>query len=106
MGLVRKEKEVLFHVTWEIVDSSEEGQRTSLATFAKWTPGPAQFLGFYSYVEGNGGFAIVEAASAGELARTMAPFTPWLAFEAKAILPVQEAATIGGEAIAWREANA
>jgi hypothetical protein len=33
-----KEESMLFHVSWAFVDTSEEGQRRSLAVFAKWQP--------------------------------------------------------------------
>ncbi len=97
---------MLFLVTWEFTDESNTGQQETLATFARWEPGPAQFLGFYGFAEGSGGCAIVEAGDAATLARTMAPFTPWIRFEARAMLPVQESAQIAGEALAWRTGQA
>lgn len=93
---------MLFLVTWEFSDRSSTGQQESLAAFSKWQPGPAQFQGFYGYADGSGGCAIVEAADAATLARTTAPFTPWLTFTAKVLLPIQESAQIAGEAMAWR----
>jgi hypothetical protein len=51
-----------------------------------------------------GAFAIIDADSAAALAKASAPFTPWLRFTAKPILPVEEAAAIAGEGIALREA--
>ena len=96
---------MLFLVTWEFTDNSEEGQARTLNLFSKWQPGPAEFKGFYGFADGSGGVAIVDAASAADLARTTAPWTPWLAFEVRPILPVEESAAIGGEAIAWRAAQ-
>jgi hypothetical protein len=93
---------MLFHVTWEFIDTSEAGWQQSLKAFSKWQPGPAQFQAFYGFADGRGGFALVEAADAVELARTMAPWLPWLKFEARTVLPIQETAQINGEAIAWR----
>ncbi|MGE5272910.1 MAG: DUF3303 domain-containing protein [Verrucomicrobiota bacterium] len=29
---------MLFHVTWEFIDTSEDGIRRSLAVFSKWQP--------------------------------------------------------------------
>ena len=53
---------MLFHVTWQFIDRSEEGQRRSLAVFGKWQPpAGAEFKGFYGFVDGGGGVAIVEA---------------------------------------------
>ena len=46
---------MLFHVTWDFIDTSEKGQRRSLAVFAKWQP-PAgvEFQGFYGFAGGGG----------------------------------------------------
>ena len=93
---------MLFHVTWEFSDVSEAGQGRTLELFSKWQPGPGQFQAFYGFADGRGGVALIEAADAATLARTMAPWTPWLHFEARAILPVQESAQINSEAAAWR----
>jgi hypothetical protein len=95
---------MLFQVTFEFIDSSESGSRRSLQLFSKWQPGPAKFQGFYGYADGTGGCAIVEAASAADLARTMAPWVPFLRFDAKVILPIQEASGISVEAMNWRDA--
>jgi hypothetical protein len=96
---------VLFQITWEFIDNTEEGQKRSLGVFARWQPGPAQFQGFYGYADGTGGMAVVEASSAAELARTVAPWTPWLSFDMKVLVPIQESAEIGNEAIAFRDAS-
>ncbi len=96
---------MLFLVSWEFIDSSEEGQKRTLSLFSKWQPGPGQFQGFYGYADGTGGAAVIEAADAVALARTIAPWTPFLAFDAKVILPIQEASAINAEAAAWRDAN-
>jgi hypothetical protein len=40
---------VLFHVTWEFIDTSETGSRRSLAVFANWQPPQgAEFKGHRS----------------------------------------------------------
>ncbi len=96
---------MLFHVTWELIDTSEDVQKRSLQLFSKWQPGPGEFQGFYGFADGGGGVALVEAASAADLAKTLAPWTPFLEFSARVILPIQETATINGEAAAWRDAN-
>ena len=96
---------MLFHVTWELIDTSEDVQKRSLQLFSKWQPGPGEFQGFYGFADGGGGVALVEAASAADLAKTLAPWTPFLEFSARVILPIQEAATISGEAAAWRDVN-
>lgn len=94
---------MLFYVTWERIDSSEAGLKRSNELFSKWTPGPAKFHGFYGFADGDGGVAIVEAASAADLAKTLAPWVPYLVFSSRPILPIQEASAIGAEAAAWRE---
>ncbi len=38
---------MLFHVTWEFIDTSEDGIRRSLEVFSKWQPPTgAEFKGF------------------------------------------------------------
>ena len=96
---------MLFHVTWELIDTSEDGQKRSRQLFSKWQPGPGEFQGFYGFADGGGGVALVEAASAADLAKTLAPWTPFLEFSARVILPIQETTTISGEAAAWRDVN-
>jgi Protein of unknown function (DUF3303) len=55
----------LFHVTWEFIDATEDGQRRSLKVFSGWQPPEgAEFHGFYGFVDGGGGVAIIEAESA------------------------------------------
>jgi hypothetical protein len=96
--------QMLFHVTWEFVDASEDGVRRSLAVFGKWEPpAGAEFEGFYGFADGSGGVAIIEADSAATLARATAPFLPWLRFKGTPILPVEESAGIAGEGVAFRE---
>src|SRR5271170_2041764 len=100
----RRESEMLFHVTWQFIDRSEEGQRRSLAVFGTWQP-PAgsEVKGFYGFADGGGGVAIIEVDNAATLARTTAPFTPWLRFTSTVILPIEEASGIGGEGIAFHD---
>ena len=96
---------MLFHVTWEFIDTTEEGQKRSLELFSKWQPGPGTFEAFYGFADGGGGVALIEAASAADLAKTLAPWTPFLEFTTRVVLPIQEAAEIDGAAAAWRDAN-
>ena len=95
---------MLFHVSWEFTDQTEEGNRRSLEVFSKWAPpAGAEFKGFYGYADGAGGVAIIEVDSAATLARTTAPWTPWLTFTATPIIPIEESSAIAGEAIAFRD---
>jgi hypothetical protein len=96
---------MLFHVTWDFIDRSESGQKRSLQLFSKWTPGPAQFQAFYGFADGNGGVALVEAASAADLATTFAPWTPFIRFTMQAIVPIRESAAIAVAAADWRDAQ-
>ena len=95
---------MLFHVTWEFIDTSEEGLRRSLAVFAEWQPpAGAEFKGFYGFADGSGGVALIEADSAAALAQTSAPWAPWLKLTATPILPVEESSRIAGEAVGFRD---
>jgi hypothetical protein len=95
---------MLFHVTWEFVNTSEESERRSLAVFEKWQPpAGADFKGFYGNADGSGGVAIIEVDSAATLARTTAPWTPWLRFTVTPIVPIEESSGIGLEAVAFRD---
>jgi hypothetical protein len=95
---------MLFHVTWEFIDSTEDGSRRSLSVFEKWQPpAGADFKGFYGFAGGSGGVAIIEVDSAETLARTTAPWTPWLRFTASPIVPIEQSAAIAGEGMAFRD---
>jgi hypothetical protein len=94
---------MLFHVMWQFTDQTEEAEARSLDVFQQWEPpSGADFQGFYGFVDGTGGVAIIEVDSAATLARTTAPWTPWLAFTVTPIVPIEEATAIGGEAVAFR----
>ena len=95
---------MLFHVTWEFVDTSEDGSRRSLAVFSKWQPpAGAEFKGFYGFTDGRGGVALIEADSAATLSKTTAPWIPWLRFTVTPIVPIEESTQIGNEAVAFRD---
>jgi hypothetical protein len=95
---------MLFHVTWQFIDTSEDGERRSLGVFEKWQPpAEAEFKGFYGFSDGSGGVALIEVDSAATLARTTAPWTPWLRFTVTPIIPIEESAAIGAEAVAFRD---
>jgi Domain of unknown function (DUF3303) len=95
---------MLFHVTWEFTDETEESQHRSLELFSKWQP-PAgsEFKEFYGFVDGSGGVAIVEVDSFATLGRAIAPFTSWMRFTTIPIVPIEESAGIAAEALAWRD---
>ena len=95
---------MLFHVTWEFIDTSEDGIRRSLSVFSNWQPpAGAEFKGFYGFADGGGGVALIEAESAAALAHTTAPWAPWLRFTVNPIVPIEESSAIAGEAVAFRD---
>jgi len=96
---------MLFHVMWEFVDTSEEGQQRSLSLFSQWQPpeGADFSRGFFGFSDGTGGVALVEVDSAATLSRTTDPWTPWLRFTVTPIVPIEESSQIAGEAAARRD---
>jgi hypothetical protein len=95
---------MLFHVTWEFIDTSEDGIRRSLAVFSKWEPpAGAEFKSFYGFADGRGGVALIEADSAATISRTTAPWSPWLRFAMTPIVPIEESSAIAGDAVAYRD---
>ncbi|MGZ4306781.1 MAG: DUF3303 domain-containing protein [Solirubrobacteraceae bacterium] len=95
---------MLFHVTWEFIDTSEEADRRGLTMFSNWQPpAGAEFRGFYGFADGSGGAAILEVDSEATLARTTAPWTARLRFKVTPIIPIEEANAIAGEAIQFRD---
>lgn len=94
---------MLFHVTWEFTEMTEASEPRQLAVFAQWQPpAEADFKAFYNFADNSGGVAILEVDSAATLARTTAPWVPWLRFESTPIAPVEEMIAIRGEAIEFR----
>ena len=94
---------MLFHVSWEFTDPSETTSKRSLQLFSKWQPGPGKFQAFYGFADGGGGVAIVEAGTAADLAKTLAPWTPFLKFTTRVVLPIQESSEINAAAGSWRD---
>jgi hypothetical protein len=95
---------MLFHVTWEFIDTSEDGIRRSLGVFSQWQPPDgAEFKGFYGFADGVGGVALIEVDSAATLSRTTLTWAPWLRFTTTPIVPIEESAAIAGEAVAFRD---
>ena len=95
---------MLFHVTWEFIDATEEGQRRSLKVFAGWQPPDGtEFHGFYGFASGGGGVALIEAENAADLARAIFPWTPWLRFTSTPIIPIEESAAIATEGVQFRD---
>ena len=69
---------MLFAVSWVPRGSlTEERDKRTLKLFTNWKP-PAgfDFRGFYDYVDGNGGVAIVETTSAEVMLEVSPPGRP------------------------------
>ena len=95
---------MLFLATWRF-RTSEEIQQRSLNYFQSWQPPEGvEFKGFFGYVDGTGGCAIIETNDAAALMRTIAPFSAWMDFETRPLLPIEQSSAISGEALAARAA--
>lgn len=96
---------MLFAVTWTPRGTlTEERDKRTLKLFTNWKP-PAgfDFKGFYDYVDGSGGIALVEATSAEVMFETFAPWATFFEFTVKPIVPVDRSTPIVEKAIAWRD---
>ena len=95
---------MLFHVTWDFVDPTEDSERRHVALFAQWRP-PTEvdFKAFYVHADYSGGMAIIDVDNAATLARTVAPWLPWLRFRATPVEPVEQTIAIRREAIDFRD---
>lgn len=96
---------MLFAAVYKPVgDPSEEKQKRILQLFTNWQP-PAgfEFKTHYFRADGNGGIAIVEAASAAALAEGIAPWAPFFYFEISPIVEATEGVPIFQRVNAWRD---
>ena len=52
---------MLFHVTWQFTEMTEDSEPRELAVFAQWQPpAEADFKAFYNFADNSGGVAILE----------------------------------------------
>lgn len=79
-------------------NATEESVARSLQVFGKWTP-TATFTGFYGRVDGQGGFAVIEADDPKLIATDIAPFVAWFEFAVHPVLDITETAMIDAEAM-------
>jgi hypothetical protein len=96
---------MLFAVSWVNRNgATEERDKRTLRLFTNWKP-PAgfDFKGFYDYVDGNGGVAIVEAASAEVMLEALAPWATFFEFNVRPIVPMEKSTPILEKAVAWRD---
>ena len=83
---------------------TEERDKRTLKLFTNWRPpSGVDFKGFYDYADGDGGIAIIEAASAGALLETTAPWAAFFEFRARPVVAVEESTPIFEKAFAWRD---
>lgn len=84
--------------------SSEERDKRTLKLFTNWKP-PAgyEFKSLYDYADGDGGIAIVEAASAEALLEAHAVWAPFFEFRIRPIVDSEKAVPIFQKANAWRD---
>jgi hypothetical protein len=79
-------------------NATEESVARALQVFGKWTPA-ATFTGFYGRVDGEGGFAVIEADDPKLVATDIAPFGAWFEFAVHPVLDITDTAMIGAEAV-------
>jgi len=96
---------MLFAVTWVPTSGlTEDRDKRTLKLFSNWRPPTGvEFKAFYDYADGNGGIAIVEAASAEGLLETTAPWAAFFAFTIRPVVPSEKASPIFEKAIGWRD---
>ncbi len=95
---------MLFHVTWQFIDMSEGSERRHVDVFARWQPpAGADFQAYYNFADNSGGVAILDIDSPATLARTTAPWVPWMRFTATPIEPAEQMIAIRREAVAFRD---
>ena len=95
---------MLFAVTYTWRGASEEEEKRALQLFTNWTP-PAgfEFKSHYSFADGSGGIAIVDAQSAEVLLETHAPWGPFFSYRTVAVVEVEASVPIFQKSHAWRD---
>jgi Domain of unknown function (DUF3303) len=96
---------MLFAITWvNRAGATEETDKRVHALFKAWQP-PAglDFKGFYDYADGEGGIAIAEASSAEVILEASAPWSTYLRFTIRPIVPTDKSPAILEKAIKWRD---
>ncbi len=85
-------------------NSSEESEKRSLQLFANWTP-PAgfEFKSHYSFADGTGGIAIVDAQSAEAVLEAHAPWGPFFNYRTVPVVDVEASIPIFDKSNAWRD---
>jgi hypothetical protein len=83
---------------------TEERDKRTLYLFSKWKPPNGyEFKSFYSYSDGDGGIAIVEASGAEALLEAHAPWATFFDFKIRPVVDIQKAVEILQKAYGWRD---
>ena len=92
-----------FLITWTLNSGadSEADQARILALFNKWEP-PIPLQEWSGFAGGRGGMALAETDDAEALDGVTAPWTPWLTFEVRPLVPIERTAAAMAEAAAFR----
>jgi len=90
-----------FLITWKLSTGSEADQARILDLFAKWQP-PVELQEWSGFADGGGGMAIADTDDVESLARVTAPWTPWLEFTVRPLLPIQQTAAALADAADFR----
>jgi hypothetical protein len=96
---------MLFAVIYTARDNvSEASEKRSLQLFTNWKP-PAgyEFKAHYSFADGTGGAAIVEATTAAVLLEAHAPWGPFFEFKTVPVVEVSQSVPIFQKVNAWRD---
>ena len=96
---------MLFAVSYTAQPHGNEARdKRTFALLAAWKP-PAGFdmRGWYDYADGSGGIAIVDVPSAEVLLEALAPWSSFLVFAVKPLVPVETSTPIFQRGITWRE---
>lgn len=99
-----KEPSMKYVIAWETrASTSEEQQARGLAVFGGWSPSEgADFQQFVGRIDGRGGFAVVETDDPALVAQDMATFAPFFEFSVYPVLEIQQTASLGMEAVQFR----
>jgi uncharacterized protein DUF3303 len=97
---------VKYVITWSpraggSAEENEAAVKRSLEVYSKWSP-RATVHQFVTRLDGQGGFAVLEADDPAVIARDSAIFTPYLEFGVYPVLDIDQAMGIIQEGIEFR----
>jgi hypothetical protein len=91
----------LVNFAWRPGAGSEADQARILSLFAKWQP-PLELHEWSGFADGSGGMAIVETEDVDVLAGVSAPWTPWLDYTVRALVPIEQFGAVMSDAASFR----